>query len=120
MEEIDFERDCFADILAKDNRYHARAYALLMEVVHVLGEGGKKHISGADILEEFRETALDQYGPLTFTVLREWGIHTCEDVGEMMFNLADSRRVHKDEDDTPEAFIGGYDFKEAFLGPYLA
>ena len=26
--------------------------------------------------------------------------------------------VKKDESDTPESFVGGYDFKEAFLGPY--
>ncbi len=119
MDEIDFTSDTFADIVAKDNRYHARAYALLMDVVRYLGEG-QKHMKGADILEEFKERSLDQYGPLAYTVLTEWGVHSCEDIGEMMFNLAEARRVHRDEDDTVEAFIGGYDFQEAFLGPYLA
>ena len=38
----------------------------------------------------------------------------------MMFNLTESGRIRKDEDDTPESFSGGYDFKEAFLGPYQA
>ncbi len=118
MEEIDFTSDSFADILAKDNRYHAHAYALLMDVIHYLGEG-HKHMKGADILEEFKERALDQYGPLAYTVLTEWGVSRCEDIGEMMFNLADAHRVQKDEDDSAEAFVGGYDFQEAFLGPYL-
>ena len=45
-------------------------------------------------------------------------MHVTEDVGEMMFNLTESGRIAKDEDDTPESFAGGYDFKEAFLGPY--
>jgi uncharacterized repeat protein (TIGR04138 family) len=119
MEEIDFDSDNFADIIAKDNRYDARAYALVMDVIHFLGQDGK-HMSAEDIMDEFKERALDQYGPLAYTVLREWGVTRCEDIGEMMFNLTEGRRVRKDENDTPESFLGGYDFKDAFLGPYGA
>ena len=112
MEEIDFTSDTFDDIVAKDSRYDARAYALLMDVVHRREEGD------FDLLDEFRETALDQYGPLAYTVLTEWGVTCTEDIGEMMFNLAEAHRVERKEGDTPESFVGGYDFKEAFLGPY--
>ena len=38
--------------------------------------------------------------------------------GEMMINLTESRRVRRGEEDSLESFSGGYDFKEAFLGPY--
>ena len=117
MEEIDFESDSFADILAKDDRYSPRAYALLTDVIRFLGEGDR-HMTGGDILEEFKDRALDQYGPLAYTVLSEWGVSRCEDVGEMMFNLVDSGRIEKDEQDTAESFVGGYDFKEELLGPY--
>ena len=117
MQEIDFDTDSFADITAKDDRYSAHAYALLTDVIHALGEGGK-HMSGEEILDEFRETALDQYGPLAYTVLTEWGLSRCEDIGEMMFNLVDSGRIRKDANDSAESFVGGYDFKEAFLGPF--
>jgi len=119
MDEIDFESDKFEDILAKDDRYAAHAYALLMDVVHYLTENGK-HTSGEDILDEFKERALDQYGPMTYTVLTEWGLKTCSDIGEMMFNLAEGHRVAKEENDTPESFAGGYDFRETFLAPYEA
>ena len=54
MEEIDFESDDFADIVDKDDRYDARAYALLMDVIRYLGEGGG-HMSSEDILDEFKE-----------------------------------------------------------------
>ena len=117
MEEIDFSSDTFEDIVGKDHRYDGRAYALLMDCVHYLGKDGR-HMSGADILDEFRERALDQYGPLTYDVLTEWGLSTTEDIGEMMFNLTEGRRVQKDDNATPESFVGGNDFKEAFLGPY--
>ena len=113
MEEIDFASDTFDDIVAKDSRYDARAYALLMDVVRRREDGGD-----FDLLDEFRETALDQYGPLAYTVLTEWGVVCTEDVGEMMFNLAEARRVKRREEDSSESFAGRYDFKEAFLGPY--
>lgn len=117
MEEIDFTSDAFEDIVAKDPRFNARAYALLMDCVHYLGERGK-HMSGADILDEFKERALDQYGPLAYTVLTEWGLKCTEDIGEMMFNLTEAHRVQRDEGDTADSFADGYDFKETFLGPY--
>lgn len=75
-------------------------------------------MTAADILDEFRNRALDQYGPMTYVVLTEWGLSCCEDIGEMMFNLTEFHRVKKDEDDTPESFVGGFDFKGAFQDPY--
>jgi uncharacterized repeat protein (TIGR04138 family) len=36
----------------------------------------------------------------------------------MMFNLVEFKRIRKDEDDNPDDFRDGFDFKEAFLGPY--
>ena len=118
MQEIDFESDGFEDIVAKDGRYNGRAYALLMDVIHYLGGEDDRHMTGADVLDEFKERALDQYGPMTYTVLTEWGLSCTEDIGEMMFNLVDAHRISRDDDDSPEVFVGGYDFKETFLDPY--
>lgn len=120
MHEIDFESDRFDDIVAKDPRYAPRAYALLTDVFRWLSQDGSKHVTGEAIVDEFKERALDQYGPLTYTVLTEWGLSCTEDIGEMMFNLVDGKRIRKDDDDTSEAFVAGYDFKETFLGPYQA
>lgn len=117
MEEIDFERDSFADIVQKDDRYAPRAYALLMDVVHYLSDG-EKQVRASEIMDEFRNRTLDQYGPMSYRVLTEWGLESCADLGEMMFNLVEGHRLNKDEDDTPEAFTDGFDFKEAFLGPF--
>ena len=119
IEELNFSRDSFQDILAKDDRYHPYAYVFLSEIVNRLMEkSGGKHVSGEEVLEEFKEFALDQFGPLSYTVLTEWGVKACEDIGEMMFNLCDSGRIGRNEDDQPESFSGGYDFEETFLGPY--
>ena len=112
-----FTADDFADIVAKDNRFDARAYVQLMDVVHALTEGGH-HASGEEILDEFRETTLDDFGPLSYRVLAEWGVHTTEDIGEMMMNLVEFHRLGRDDSDSYDAFSNGYDFKEAFLDPY--
>lgn len=119
MEEIDFAGDGFDDIVAKDSRYDARAYALLMDCVHFLGKEDR-HMTAADIMDEFKERTLDQYGAMSMTVLSEWGLRSTEDLGEMMFNLSEHGRVRRDPEDTAECFVGGYDFEEAFLGPYRA
>ena len=120
LDEIDFSSDSFEDIIGRDPRYNARAYALLVDCIGYLGKEGDGHMSGEAILDEFKERVLDQYGPLSYDVLTEWGLSSTEDIGEMMFNLAESNRVKRDESDTPESFAGGYDFKETFLGPYQA
>ncbi len=118
IEDLDFSLDGFDDIVARDPRYSAKAYALLMDVLGWLFRDGAT-ADGEAILDEFRERTLDLYGPMSYTVLSEWGVKSTEDVGEMMFNLADAGRVRREDSDNAEAFVGGYDFKETFLEPYV-
>ena len=118
MEELDYNEDTFEDIRARDRRYDAKAYTLLSTAFHTACKSG--NASTEDILDEFKETALDQFGPMTFHVLDSWGVHECMDIGEMMMNLVESGRIGKSENDNYEDFRCGYDFREAFLGPYDA
>ena len=53
-----------------------------------------------------------------YAVLSDWGVTCCEDVGEIVFNLYDAKRIGKTYSDSRADFIGGFDFKEEFLGPY--
>ena len=121
IEELDYDADDFADIVAKDSRYNPRAYTMLLNVVHWLGgEKGDQHFDAYAIMDEFKESVLDQFGPMSYIVLTEWGVTCTEDLGEMMFNLADGGRIRRDDSDEKESFIGGYDFEETFLRPYEA
>lgn len=117
MKDLDFERDSFEDILAKDKRYAAGAYTLIMDVVQYLGESGK-HVSANWILDEFRERTLDLYGPLSLHVLKELGIESCSDIGAIMGNLVAAGRVGRDPDDSLSDFDFGFDFEEAFTSPF--
>ena len=118
LPEIRYETDNFADILAKDSRFDSRAYDFVLRVIAEASDDAKGHVTGMELLDYFRDLALDAYGPLAYTVLTDWGVHSCEDVGAIVFNLYDSKRIAKTESDSPADFIGGFDFKTEFLGPY--
>lgn len=116
--EINYETDSFADILAKDDRFDSRAYDFVLHVISVASEEAKGHVTGQELLGYFRDIALDAFGPLAYTVLSDWNVHTCEDVGDIVFNLYDAKRIGKTDSDSPEDFIGGFDFRREFLEPY--
>ena len=116
QDRIDWNADNFADIMRDDDRYDPRAYALVLAVMSGVGE----NISGMELLERFRDFVLDEFGPMSYAVLSDWGVKNCADVGEIVFNLVESGRLGKSERDSRADFIDGYDFREAFLDPYEA
>jgi uncharacterized repeat protein (TIGR04138 family) len=70
------------------------------------------------LLGGIREYALEQFGPMAYTVLDRWGIKKCEDFGDIVFLLVDYGVLGKTEHDRREDFAGGYDFKDAFVRPF--
>lgn len=126
MEEDSSFQDAVDAISVKDGRYDEEAYYFLREVldrtVREIAEAdpshAPRHVTGRELLEGFRAHALDEFGPLAYTVLRTWGLERTEDVGEMVFNLLECGALSKTEKDSRDDFAGGYDFKEAFLDPY--
>lgn len=75
-----------------------------------------RHVSGAQLCEGLREYTLQQYGLMSATVLRHWGICRCEDFGKIVFAMVESGMMHKTEGDTIHDFENLFDFREAF-GP---
>ena len=116
--EIIYEKDDYSDILKKDGRFDSRAYDFVLDVIHEACNSAKGHVTGQELLEFFRDLALDAYGPLAYTVLNDWGLRCCEDVVAVVFNLYDSKRIGKTDRDSPEDFVGGYNFKREFLDPF--
>ena len=76
-------------------------------------------MSGEELLEGAREYALRQFGPLAKTVLEHWGIHRCEDVGNIVFNMVRQEILGQSDRDSIESFRNGYDFDDAFVKPFL-
>jgi uncharacterized repeat protein (TIGR04138 family) len=52
------------------------------------------------------------------TVLNDFGIHSTEDIGEIMKNLCSAKFIAKSETDSFDDFVGGFNFTEAFVWPF--
>jgi len=116
---VDFEEGIKA-ILQRDKRYAREAYEFVREALDYtrVWMERKGHVSGQELLEGIRKYALEQFGPMSKTVLNMWGIKNCEDFGRIVFNLVEQRVLAKTPQDSIEDFREGYDFDEAFEKPY--
>jgi uncharacterized repeat protein (TIGR04138 family) len=113
-------------ILAKDPRYQRDAYLFVREALDFTqkaiikeNKGQLRHVTGQELLGGIREFALAQFGPMSITVLEEWGIRSCADFGEIVFNMVEVGLLAKTENDTREDFKECYEFHDAFRKPYL-
>ena len=125
MHEATFEEG-LNGILARDSRFHREAYLFLRDALDFTqkaitknNKGQPRHVSGQELLAGIREFALSQFGPMTITVLEEWGIRSSADFGELVFNMVDAGLLAKTEKDSRDDFRDGYDFFEAFRKPFL-
>ena len=127
MQNPDFS-EIVAQICKEDSRFDRKAYDFVrLGLEHTVKELRKRdaaraersrHVSGPELLDGLRGYALDQFGPLAKTVLNEWGITTCRDIGEIVFNLIEYNVFSKTENDRLEDFSDVYDFDEAFVKPF--
>jgi len=124
MQKIGFA-EALDSIVASDPRYQRDAYIFLRDALDFTTKQQKKvrgatvrHVSGPELLGGVRQYALKEFGPLVMTVFDSWGIHSCEDIGNMVFNLIDAGIFGKTEEDSIEDFKNVYDFDEAFVKPF--
>lgn len=125
MQELNFE-EVVEGIVERDARYTTEAYGLLREaldhtqqLVHKKSRGKVRHVSGQELLDGIRDYVLDQFGPMSITVLAEWGIHNTSDIGEVVFNMVEHGLLAKTDEDSRTDFAKSYSFEEAFQKPFL-
>lgn len=108
----------------KDPRYDALAYEFVRDALHVavkhFREGQEDHhVTGQEVLEGVRLHALAEYGPMALHLLESWGLHSGEDVGNIVYNLIETGYFGKNDGDSIQDFAGGYDFQTTFSQPFL-
>jgi uncharacterized repeat protein (TIGR04138 family) len=117
--------DAVRKILETDSRYPLDGYLFVHEAIQytqkALGrhKQQEKHVGCKELLDGIRDYALAMFGPMTTTVLDEWGIHSCEDFGEIVFNLIQHNQAIQSTSDRREDFKNGYAFDDAFRKPFL-
>jgi uncharacterized repeat protein (TIGR04138 family) len=124
MQKIGFA-EALDSIVASDPRYQRDAYAFLRDALDFTTKQQKKikgvsvrHVTGPELLDGVRQYALKEFGPMVMTVFDSWGIHSCEDIGNMVFNLIGAGIFGKTEEDSIEHFKNVYDFGDAFVKPF--
>jgi uncharacterized repeat protein (TIGR04138 family) len=124
MQKIGFA-EALESIIGNDPRYQRDAYVFLRDALDFTTKQQKKikgvsvrHVSGPQLLDGVRRYALKEFGPMVMTVFDNWGIHSCEDVGNIVFNLIGAGVFGKTEDDSIEDFKNVYRFEEAFVKPF--
>lgn len=124
MQSVDFET-AIRKIVAEDDRYQFDAYIFVQEAIgytqKALGRDKQeqKHVGGKELLNGIRDYALANYGPMALTLFTVWGIRSCEDFGEIVFNLIQHNQATQSETDSREDFKDGYDFDDTFRKPFL-
>jgi uncharacterized repeat protein (TIGR04138 family) len=125
MHPMNFE-ESVAAILRRESRYDGQAYFFIKDSLdytlkRFLEENGgqMRHVSGKELLEGFRDHALEQYGPMAATLMDEWGVKECRDVGNMVFLMIEEQVFGKQESDKPEDFDKVFDFRRALREPFL-
>lgn len=127
MQDLEFSE--IVELICKeDPRFDRRAYTFIRQALdHTVKDLKKRqpertlrsqHVTGPELLQGIRAYALEQFGPLTKTVLHCWGVTRCSDFGDLVFNLIDYKIFSKTDNDRREDFSEIYDFEEAFVKPF--
>lgn len=127
MQDLEFS-EIVGLICKEDTRFDRKAYDFVRQALdHTVKElkrkqpersGKSQHVTGAELLNGIRDYALEQFGPLTKTLLNTWGIRRCTDFGDIVFNLIEYNVFSKTESDRREDFTDIYDFDEVFVKPF--
>ena len=120
MTELQFAEHVLDQLKEKHPRFHGKAYLFLLAALQEVMQGLDKprHISGRELAEGARRLALGRFGPLSRTVLQHWGIHSTEDLGDLVFALVECGVLIREAGDSREDFRDVFDFEEAFEQNY--
>lgn len=124
MQAAQFEH-AIENILRRDRRFDAHAYLFLKDALDFtlkraseLNDGQPRHVSGPELLLGFRDLALQEFGPMSSTLMSEWGLGTSRHIGEMVFQLIDEQMFGRQDSDSIEDFENVFDFEDAFVTPF--
>ena len=126
MEPMSFE-EAVALVVSRDPRYEPDAYAFLRQALdHTIrrlkkpADGPRRHVSGRELADGFRDLALREFGPMALRVLNHWGLKRSGDIGDLVYNLIETGVLGRSDEDRREHFDDVYDFERAFRFPFLA
>jgi uncharacterized repeat protein (TIGR04138 family) len=119
-------------LVRRDRRYPLDAYLFVRDALSyaadILAMGSESvtdvetgdaprlehHLTGQELCEALRIFALNQFGLMSPVVLKNWGISSTGDFGEIVYNMIDAGLMKKSQGDRRSHFDDVYDFNSAF------
>jgi uncharacterized repeat protein (TIGR04138 family) len=120
MTHVQFADEIMDRLRERNPRFHGKAYLFLLSALHhvLKSMDQPRHITGVELATGVRDLAMHQFGPLARTVLEHWGVHSTDDLGEIVFALVEAGVLVKEDSDRLEDFQRLFDFEEAFERNY--
>ncbi len=124
---MSFFNNKLMDIVRTDRRYSYEAYEFVFQALEytqkMLGRTmdqstvdpsePRHHVTCRQLLDGARELAIREFGLMARVVLRQWGITSTDDFGEIVFNLIESQLMSKTDEDARTDFRGVFDLDES-------
>lgn len=119
--------DAVQAISSRDPRYDVGAYFFLKDALDFTvrlamesNDGKHRHVAASELLIGFRDFAIQEFGPMASTMMSEWGVNSCSDIGTMVFELIEEGVFGKQDSDTPEDFANLFPLIETLDAPFQA
>lgn len=109
-------------IAREDGRFHPEALRFVYEglgytirkMASESSEGKPNHISGGELSKGLAELALEKWGRLARIVLKNWGINSTRDFGEIVYLMIQNHWMSAQDGDQIEDFDNIFDFETVF------
>ncbi len=118
--------DAVKAVITRDPKYDVGAYYFLKDALDFTvkrvmenNDGEHRHVAASELLIGFRDLALQEFGPMASTMMDEWRLHSCTDIGTMVFQLIEEGVFGKQDSDTMEDFAELFPLKETLDAPFL-
>ncbi len=117
--------DAVEAISSKQESYDSGAYYFLKDALDFTvrramesNDGKHRHVAASELLIGFRDFAIQEFGPMASTMMSEWGITSCSDIGSMVFELIEEGVFGKQDSDTREDFSEVFPLIETLEAPF--
>ncbi len=117
--------DAVEAISSEHQSYDSGAYYFLKDTLDFTvrrvmesNDGKHRHVAASELLIGFRDLAIQEFGPMASTMMTEWGIKSCSDIGAMVFQLIEEGVFGKQDSDTLEDFSEIFPLIETLEAPF--
>ncbi len=117
--------DAVEAISSEHQGYDSGAYYFLKDTLDFTvrramesNDGKHRHVAASELLIGFRDLAIQEFGPMASTMMTEWGIKSCSDIGAMVFQLIEEGVFGKQDSDTLEDFSEIFPLIETLEAPF--